>query len=243
MNKPVDHSGSSHFVVPFSREERRTTDSDAVMAMHHLAQKRWNEEFGGFIQEKKGWQRVALISLAVNLLAIAGIAYIGAQNKMVPYVVEVDKLGSAVAVQRADTPMAPNASAIKAHLARWIQNTRSIYLDVAAEKHALKEAYASINNHGPALATLNDYFQLHEPFKQAENESVSVQVESVQPISEKTWRIEWQEDHRARDGRVISSLEQQATVSIVISPPTDEATILMNPLGIYIDSFSWSQRL
>ncbi len=90
---------------------------------------------------------------------------------------------------------------------------------------------------------LNDYFQTHEPFKQAENESVSVQVESVQPISEKTWRIEWHEDHRARDGRVINSMQQQATVSIVISPPSDEATILMNPLGIYIDSFSWSQRL
>lgn len=243
MNKQRDYSASSNFVVPFAREERRTTDSEAVMAMHHLAQKRWNEEFGGFIHEKKVWQRVALISLTVNLLAIAGIAYIGAQNKMVPYVVEVDKLGAAVAVQRADTPMVPNTSAIKAHLARWIQNTRSIYLDVAAEKQALKEAYASINNHGPALATLNDYFQTHEPFKQAENESVSVQVESVQPISEKTWRIEWHEDHRARDGRMINSQEQQATVSIVISPPSDEATILMNPLGIYIDSFSWSQRL
>ena len=241
-----DRSGTqrpSTPLLPFSKEERRKTDSEAVMAMHHLAQKRWNEEFGGFIHEKKVWQRVAMISLALNILAVAGMAYIGAQNKMVPYVVEVDKLGAAVAVQRADIPMVANAASIKAHLARWIQNTRSIYLDVAAEKQALKEAYASINNNGPGSGTLNDYFQQHEPFKQAENESVSVQVESVQPISTKTWRIEWQEDHRARDGRLVSSLEQQATVSIVISPPTDEATILVNPLGIYIDSFSWSQRL
>jgi type IV secretory pathway TrbF-like protein len=241
-----DRSGTprtSTPLLPFSKEERRKTDSEAVMAMHHLAQKRWNEEFGGFIHEKKVWQRVAMISLALNILAVAGMAYIGAQNKMVPYVVEVDKLGAAVAVQRADIPMVANAASIKAHLARWIQNTRSIYLDVAAEKQALKEAYASINNNGPASGTLNDYFQQHEPFKQAENESVSVQVESVQPISDKTWRIEWQEDHRARDGRLVTSLEQQATVSIVISPPTDEATILVNPLGIYIDSFSWSQRL
>jgi type IV secretion system protein TrbF len=28
-----------------------------------------------------------------------------------------------------------------------------------------------------------------------------------------------------------------------MNPPTDEATVLVNPLGIYIDSFSWSQRV
>ncbi|MGC1586607.1 MAG: type IV secretion system protein, partial [Rhodomicrobium sp.] len=35
----------------------------------------------------------------------------------------------------------------------------------------------------------------------------------------------------------------QATVSIQVSPPTSEATIRLNPLGIYINSFNWSQRL
>jgi type IV secretion system protein TrbF len=242
MNTSIGNSQADSQTV-FTRDGQRKTDSEAVMTMHHLARKRWNEEFGNFIHEKKVWQSIALISLIINLLAVASIAYIGSKNKMVPYIVEVDQLGAAMAIKRADIPMVPNASSIKGHLARWVQNTRSIYSDIAAEKQALKEAYAAVNNNGPASATLNDYFQMNDPFKQAENESVSVQVASVQPISEKTWRIEWQEDHRARDGRLINTLQQQATVSIVISPPSDEATILINPLGIYIDSFSWSQRL
>jgi type IV secretion system protein VirB5 len=35
----------------------------------------------------------------------------------------------------------------------------------------------------------------------------------------------------------------QATLSIAINPPSDEATLRVNPLGIYINSFNWAQRL
>ncbi len=210
---------------------------------HQLARQRWQEQYGTYIHERKLWQRVAFVSLGVNLLAIMGMVWVGAQNKMVPYVVEVDKLGATVAVQRADVPLVANSQSIKAQLARWIENTRSVYTDVQAEKKAIQQAYASINQNGPASAMLNDYFQVHEPFKRSENESVDIQIQSVQPISDKTWRIEWQEERRDRNGGVINSVQEQATVTIVIDPPVDEATILLNPLGIYVDSFSWSQRL
>jgi type IV secretion system protein VirB5 len=222
-------------------ESKRQELSDGIT--HQLARQRWQEQFGQYIHERNLWQRVAFFSLGLNLLAVLGMAWIGTQNKMIPYVVQVDKFGTALAVQRADVPMVTNAQSIKAHLARWIENTRSVYTDVAAEKQAVKQSYASINLNGPASAMLNDYFQKNEPFKKAENESVSVQIQSVQPISDQTWRIEWQEDHHDRNGGLISHLQEQATVSIVMNPPTDEATILLNPLGIYIDSFSWSQRL
>lgn len=221
----------------------RQNNTEAVMTMHKLAKRQWQEEYGGFIHQKEVWQKTALISLSLNIVAVLGVIYIGAQNKLVPYVIEVDKLGRTASVQRADVAAAPNAAVIKSQLAQWVENARSVYLDVPAQKRAVQETYAFINKHGPAFATINDYFTQHEPFKRAQEESVSVQVNSVQPISEKTWRLEWEETHRGRDGRVGIVENQQATVTLAISPPTDEATIMLNPLGVYIDSFNWSQRL
>ena len=227
--------------IPFNRTPH--PDSNKGDIVNQLTRERWHEEWARHVYERNLWQKVAFISLGVNVLAVLGMCWFGSQTKIVPYIVEVDKLGAATAVQRADTPMFANVPNIKAHLARWIENTRSVYTDVAAEKKAVNQAYSSVNNNSPAFNMLNDYFTKNEPFKRAETESVTVQVESVQPISEKTWRIEWQEDHKDRNGGLISHQEQQATVTLVINPPTDEATILVNPLGIYIDSFSWSQRV
>lgn len=219
------------------REEANLTQ------LYMLGRREWNERYGSYIADKQRWQTIAFGSMAVSLILAAGVVYMASQNKLVPYVVEVDKLGTASAVQKAVVASQPNQQVIKAHLARWVENTRSVYLDAAAQQAAIKETYASINQGGLAYASINDYFKLNNPFERAKDEAVNVQIASVLPISDKTWRVEWKEERRARDGRVIDVQDQQATISIAINPPSDEATILVNPLGIYVDSFSWSKRL
>lgn len=219
------------------------TDTGAGHPVNQLTRQRWQNEWSRYIHERNLWQRVAFLALGTNVLAILIVAWFGSQIRIIPYIVEVDKLGVATAVHRADTPMVPNTAIIKSHLAHWIENTRSVYTDVPAEKKAITQAYAAINHNSAAATLLNDWFNKNQPFKRAETEAVTVQIESVQPISEKTWRIEWAEEQHDRHGGLISHTEQQATVNIVINPPTDEPTILANPLGIYVDSFSWSQRI
>jgi type IV secretory pathway TrbF-like protein len=80
------------------------------------------------------WQRATFACLFIIALQACIMAWISSQSKLIPYVVQVDKLGSTQAVGRADTLMTVNPSSIKAHLAKWIENTRSVYTDVAAEK-------------------------------------------------------------------------------------------------------------
>ncbi len=71
---------------------------------------------------------------------------------------------------------------------------------------------------------------------------MGVAVESVLPLSGNTWRVEWREDRRTRQGALDSSQHWQATITIGINPPTDDAAILVNPTGLYVESFDWSQR-
>lgn len=207
------------------------------------ARREWNERYGDYIARERAWRLIALGAMATALLAVVGLVWVSGQGKLIPYVVQVDKLGTPVATQRADVAPTADARVIKAELASWVVSVRSVLADPVAERAALRKAYALVNRRGAAFASLNDYFKAHDPFARAAEETVAVAVASVLPISPTTWRVEWREERRAPDGSVLSSEQWQATVTVVLNPPTDEATLLLNPLGVYVNGFSWSVRL
>lgn len=60
----------------------------------------WDERYGGLISRARNWQLMAAGSLAVAVVAVVGIAYVGSQSKIQPFVVVTDQLGSPVAVAR-----------------------------------------------------------------------------------------------------------------------------------------------
>lgn len=220
-----------------------TLDPDNPHSAVYLAARReWNERYGSYIAEAHAWRLAALVSLGVAFIAVAGVAWIGTQNRVVPYVVQTDKLGDAIAVRRADVAAPIDSRLIRAQLARWVSDVRSVYVDVAAEKHIVAEGYAMVDRNAAAGPTLNDWFSRNDPFKRARDDTVAVAVQSVLPLSGDTWRVEWREDTRTRQGALESSQQWQATITISINPPTDDTTILLNPTGLYVESFDWSQR-
>ena len=139
---------------------------------------------------------------------------VAGQNQVVPYVVKVDKLGAALAVDRADEAQRPDKLVTVAQLARWVTAVRSVYVDAGAQRALVKEGYAMINRRGDAFGMINEHMRGHDPFERAKTETVAVEVQSVLPISGDSWRLEWREDVRGRDGARVSSTQYQATVSI-----------------------------
>ena len=212
-------------------------------ARHVLAEGVWMERYGTYIAQARAWRQVALLSLTVAAISTSGAVWLGGQSQLVPYVVKVDKLGAAVAVDRADHAGRPDQAVVIAQLARWIADVRSVYADAGAQKALITEAYAMINQHGAGYAALNEHMRAHNPFERAKDETVGVEVQSVLPIGGDSWRVEWREETRGRDGKSEKTQQYQATVAIGFSLPVDEATIRANPMGVYVNSFSWAQRL
>jgi type IV secretory pathway TrbF-like protein len=212
-------------------------------ASYHAARQEWLERYGNYIAAAQSWRRVALLALTTAALAIAALIWMGAQKEIVPYVVQVDKLGGVAAVERADRMSRPEEPLITAALARWIAAVRTVYADAAAQKSLVTEAYAMINRLGEAYGVLNEHMRAQDPFSRARTETVAVDVRSVLPIAGDSWRIEWREETRSRDGSRLASTDYQATVTLSFSPPRDEATIRANPLGLYVSALHWAQRL
>lgn len=219
-------------------------DPDSPHSAVYLAGRReWNERYGSYIARERWWRLTAISALGVAAMAVGGIVWQAGQSRIVPYVVQTDKLGDAVAVHRADLATPADARLIRAQLARWIVDTRSVYTDAAAERSLVMEAFAMVNGQGTAAPQLKDWFARNDPFTRARDVDVEIAVESVQPISGNTWRVEWREDTTSRTaGGRNTAQEWQATVTVSVNPPTSEAAIIANPIGLFIDTYFWSQR-
>jgi type IV secretion system protein TrbF len=226
-------AGSAATAVPVNRELNPYVE----------ARREWNERYGDYIQQAHHWRTMAILCGCVALVAVIGVGYIGAQNKVVPYVVEVDKLGEVAATTRADHPTDVNKRVIKAYLARFVADWRTVTVDRQAQKTAIDRVYAMLPGGSIALTKISDHFKNHNPFSLAGEESVAVAVTNILQISDTTWQVEWQEVTRDPRGVVQSTVRMKVSIIVGIKPPTAENLILINPLGVYITDLNWSQQL
>lgn len=219
--------------------EPAAADAVALDNPYLSARREWNERYGDYIARARSWRWAAFAALTVSLVLAVGVAWQGAQSRVVPYVVEVDKLGDAVAVTRADRAAPADMRVVKAQLAAWIVDVRSVSSDPLAQKSALSQSYAM--SAATATIFLNEYYRQHSPFGQPH--TVAVSVDAVLPVSKQTYQLQWSEDARDVQGRDLATTHWLASVTVAFDPPSDERGILSNPLGLYITGISWTQRL
>lgn len=210
----------------------------------YLAGRReWNERYGSYIKRENNWRLVAFGSLAVALMSVSGLVWVSGQAKVVPYAVQLNGNSEVVRVQRADVASRPNANQMRAALRNWVIGARTVYVDLRAEQALVDATYAMTLPDSPAYQNLATYHRESNPYTRATNETVEVEVKAVVPVSDETWQVEWTETTKQRSGKIVDTKQWQGTFTVLISPPTNEAQIMVNPLGIYVRQFAWTTRL
>lgn len=207
------------------------------------ARREWNERYGSYISRAKNWRLMAFGVLGVCLVQTVGLVVMATQNKLVPYVVQVDKLGSAVPVARADQMGNTDERVVKALLARFISDARGVVSDGIAQRQMIDRTYAMLSNGTRALSIVNEFYKGDPPYSRAATSGVTTEVSSVIPVTEKTWQVEWEETTRSTSGAIINKLRWKANLTLAFNPPTNERQIRVNPIGLFITDLSWSQVL
>jgi type IV secretory pathway TrbF-like protein len=218
-------------------------DPDAPRSPYLAARREWNERYGDQVQAAKTWRMAAFLSLGIALAAVGGLVTVAVQSKVVPYVVQLNRHSDVVRVERADVLRRPDANAIRAALANWVVGARTVYTDAQAMKHLIDATYAMTLPNSPAYQALAAYDRANDPYERAATQSVSVQVTLVVPVSDSSWEVDWRETTRSSAGKVISTKDWTATLTVALIPPSDVQQVLLNPLGVYVRQFAWSSRL
>ncbi len=205
---------------------------------------------GSVVASRRNWQQLAILSLLVALASVGGIIHIGSQSKFVPYVVEVDKLGQPVAVAPAQQSPALNERVVRATVASFVSDARTVTPDIALQRKAIFRLYSMLSAHDPATAKTNEWLNGTDdssPFKRAGNETVSIEIASVLPQTAETWQVDWIETVRDRQGSLKGTpFRMRALLTVYMAPTTPQTTeeqVRNNPLSIYVRDYSWSKQL
>ena len=225
-----------------NHENVKAKAPEASASPYITARQEWLERYGSYVARAAQWRLFAFICLGLTCFTLAGNIFQALQQKIVPYVVEVDKLGKSVAVGRAEVAGEIPRRVIQAELAACIVDWRTVTPDKELQQKMISRLSAFVV--GAAKGTLKGWLEENNPYERAKDYLVSVNIKGLPlPVSANSWRVEWTETVRGHSGATQSVTGYEATLTIAISPPTTDMQIVSNPGGVLITSISFSKLL
>ena len=199
-----------------------------------------DDRIGSARVQAKNWRIAFFGTLMLSGGLAGGLVWQGSRGTIVPWVVEVDKLGEAQAVSPATAGYRPTDPQVAFHLARFIEEVRGIAADPIVVRENWLKAYDFTTDKG-ALA-LNDYARTNDPFAQIGKVQVAVDVSSVIRASADSFRVAWTERHY-QDGSLAGTERWSAILTVVVQPPRTPDALRKNPLGLFVNAMNWSKEL
>lgn len=204
------------------------------------ARKEYEDRYGSVIKAAAKWRQISF-GMILLCLAFGGMMmYQAMQNKIVPYIVEVDRHGYAVTIKSAQEGSVADQRVIIATLGRIIMDFRTTVSDSRAQKKLIDNVYSCIARDSSAEVTISSYYREFNPYVlvKEKKQTREVNIKSIAPFQSgegkgTSWLVLWTES-LVDGGRIVERQEYRAIIQIAISPVRDLSDVLKNPLGIYI---------
>ncbi len=198
----------------------------------------WDDRIGSARVQAKNWRYMAFGALILSAGFAGALVIQSARGTVVPWVVQVDKLGQAQSIAPASADYRPTDPQIAWHLARFIEQVRSIPADPIIVRQNWLRAYEWTTDRG--AGALNDYARTNDPFTKVGKQQIAVDVSSVIRASPDSFRVAWTE-RQFENGVLASTQRWTAILTIALQPPRDAERLKANPLGIYVNAINWSR--
>jgi type IV secretion system protein VirB5 len=223
----------------FKRSVQRYGRTPEPETPYQRAGQLWDERIGAARVQARNWRLMAFGGLALTALVSGALVWRSLQSRVVPYVVEIDRLGEVRAVAPAERDYQPDDAEIAWHLARFVEHVRSLSLDPVLMRRNWLSAYAFVTKRGARF--LDGYARSAHPFDRVGERTVSVEVTSVVRASDRSFQVKWSETAFER-GEEVGASRWTAILGVVRHPPATADVLRRNPLGLYIDAIDWSRE-
>jgi type IV secretory pathway TrbF-like protein len=207
----------------------------------------WDERYADLVVGKRNWQLAAGGLLVVSVILALGMVWIASRGKYVVYAVQVDKLGYALAQSEPLTGSSPPdvVERIERYeVASFVRSARAVSSDPQVEQQTLNSLLA--HTRGAAAHFLADYYHAdssHNPFVIAQKQTVTVAIDSILPLSARSYQVRWTESRRDLSGGALGApTHWEAQLQTEIVPPAAADAIVSNPLGFFVDQISWTEQ-
>lgn len=225
-----------------SRWKRRASAPSSAPENPYLtARSNFESVFRNQAKEKHAWRLASLAELVVIGILVVAYVQLASGSRVVPYVVEVDKLGQVGAIGPATSRGTADPRVVARELSALIRNLRSITPDGGLQLRMIQNAYAFLD--AKAARFLNEYFAdpANNPRVLAQSLTRTVEIMSVLPIPDsESWKVQWTESERRRTGTMSRARVWEAYLTVKQVPPTTVDAIETNPLGIYVTGINWT---
>jgi type IV secretion system protein VirB5 len=217
-------------------------DPRFLTARHEFA-----NAFGDLARGKRNWQLVAFWSLGLLTLCVISYVRIASSARVVPYLVEVDKLGQVMTVREADIMRAPEPRLVASQLAGFVRAVRTVLPASPPRVQAdlMRRAYMFVDQGSSAAVMLNTYFAdpLHDPRVLGQTITRQVEIASTLPVpASPTWKIRWTEtEYPLIAGMLTHVTAWEGYVTVRLQAPATADAVQDNPLGVFITSINWTQ--
>lgn len=224
----------------FRRPSTRYARTPEPETPYQRAAQVWDDRIGSARAQARNWRLMAFACLFMAAGLAGGLVWQSVHGTITPWIVEIDQHGEARAVAPATADYRPTDPQIAWHLARFVEEVRSIPADPIIVRQQWLRAYDFTTDRG-ALA-LNDYARANDPFARVGREQIAVEVSSVIRASPDSFRVAWIE-RRYQDGSLAATERWTAILTVVIEPPRDAERLRRNPLGVFVNAINWSKEL
>ena len=211
------------------------------------ARKEYGDRYGSSVKDAARWRQISFFLIMLCVAFGALMMWMASQNKVIPYIVQVDKQGYAVAIKSSEQGAVADTRVIVATLGGFFVNFKTVVTDMSSQKRMVNDVYSYLAKGSAAESYVSHYYQEHNPFVATQDRNrytVQVEIRSIvrSGNTDKSWQVLWSEE-KLEQGTVIERTDWRAIVSIAVSPVRELAEVLQNPLGIFITDINIAQDL
>jgi type IV secretion system protein TrbF len=221
---------------PF-RAPARSYAAPQAETPYQRARDEWDARMGSAVLSARSWRRIAFSALALSAALGTALTIVALQKRTFVHVVEVAPEGQVLSVRATSDRWTPDKAQTAYFLGEFVRSVRALPTDPVVLRENWLGAYKFLTPQ--AAAKLNEIARQDDPFKQLGNTGRTVHIRSIVQRTDKSWQVTWTEETSGLSLPIRESYTGLFTVKL--APPRNANQVATNPLGLFIEDFSWSR--